>query len=104
MGLAGAAVPRIMVAAYEWLTAGMYGRGLLSAAAGFARAHPSEFVGGWLARGIVGLAFAGGCLLPLLCFAPWLWRRPALLKGSAVIFGVLLALVWLDGDLGLFTP
>jgi 4-amino-4-deoxy-L-arabinose transferase-like glycosyltransferase len=102
--LAGAAVPWIMMAAYEWMTAGMYGRGLLSVAAGFAQSHPSEFVGGWMAREIVGLAFAGGCLLPLLCFAPCLWQWRALLKGSAVIFGALLALVWLGGDLGLFTP
>jgi len=102
--LPGAAVPWIMVAAYEWITAGMYGRGLLSVASGFAQSHASRFVGGWLAREIVGLAFAGGCLLPLLCFAPWLWPWRTLLKGGAVIFGALLALVWLGGDLGLFTP
>jgi len=103
--LAGAALPLIMVTGYELMTAGMYGKGLLSAAADYAQAHRSQLVGGgWMAREIIGLAFAGGSLLPLLFFSPWLWQRRALLEGSAVIFGALLGLVWLGGDLGLFHP
>jgi 4-amino-4-deoxy-L-arabinose transferase-like glycosyltransferase/tetratricopeptide (TPR) repeat protein len=100
--LAGAAVPLIMVAAYEWITAGMYGKGLLSAAASFAQAHHSVFLGGWTAKGIIGLAFAGGTLLPLLFFAPLLWRRQTGLTGGIVIFGALLGFFWLGDDPGLF--
>ena len=39
--LVGMAVPLIMVAAYEWITAGMYGKGLLFAAAGYAQTYRS---------------------------------------------------------------
>ena len=49
--------------------------------------HHVGFSGGWKARGIIGLAFAGGSLLPLLFFAPLLWRRRTLLAGGVVIFG-----------------
>ncbi|MGB8370657.1 MAG: glycosyltransferase family 39 protein [Limisphaerales bacterium] len=100
--LAGAAVPLIMLATYEWITAGMYGKGLLSAAANFAQVYDSEFLGGWTARGIIGLAFAGGSLLPLLFFAPLLWHRQTWLTGGIVIFGILLGFFWLGDDPGLF--
>jgi 4-amino-4-deoxy-L-arabinose transferase-like glycosyltransferase len=86
--LVGLAVPLLMVVGYEWLTAGMYGQGLLSSASYHARTFRA--VSDWMARGIIGLAFAGGGLLPLLFFAPWLWRRWLLLSGAVVIFGVLL--------------
>ncbi len=68
----GLAVPLLMVAGYEWMTARMYGRGLIFAAAHFAQMHRVRFPGGWLAKGIIGLAFAGGSLLPLMFFAPTL--------------------------------
>jgi hypothetical protein len=89
--LLGLAVPLLMVAGYEWMTAEMYGRGLLSAASYHARTF--RVVGDWKARGIIGLAFAGGCLLPLLFFAPWLWRRWVFLAGGFVIFGVWLGML-----------
>lgn len=102
--LAGAAVPLLMVAGYEWITAGMYGRGLLSAATNYAQSHRSLMVGGWMAREIVGLAFAGGSLLPLLFFSPWLWSWRAWWQGGVVILGSLSGLFWLGGDPGLFHP
>jgi tetratricopeptide (TPR) repeat protein len=79
----------------------MYGKGLFSAAVYYARVHPSGFPSGWKARGIIGLAFAGGSLLPLLFFAPWLWRLKTLLAGGSVILGILSGIFWLGGDLGL---
>jgi len=88
--LVGTAVPLIMVAAYETITAGMYGNGLLSVAAGYAQMHRPNVLGDWQARGIISLAFAGGSLLPLLFFAPFLWRRQALLAGGVVVFGLVL--------------
>ncbi|MGA3283832.1 MAG: glycosyltransferase family 39 protein, partial [Verrucomicrobiota bacterium] len=96
----GLAVPLMMVAGYEWMTAEMYGRGLFSLAV--SHTHNSrEFPDGWEARGIIGLAFAGGCLLPLLFFAPFLWRPKTLLTGSIVILGLWLAMFPLWNDLGL---
>jgi hypothetical protein len=97
----GLAVPMLMVAGYEWMTARMYGRGLLFAATHFAQMHRVRFSGGWLAKGIIGLAFAGGSLLPLMFFAPWLWRRRTLLVMGVIIFGALLVVFRLCGDLGL---
>ena len=99
--LLGLAVPLMMVAIYEWMTARMYGRGLLFAAVHVAQAHRVEFPGGWLAKGIIGLAFAGGSLLPLMFFAPWLWRRWTVLAMGVIIFGLLLAVFQLRGSLGL---
>ena len=86
----GLAVPVLMLAGYELITARMYGRGLFFAAVHYAQTSHVGFPGGWKASGIVGLAFAGGSLLPLLFFAPWLWRRRALLAGGIIMLGGLL--------------
>jgi tetratricopeptide (TPR) repeat protein len=100
----GWVMPLILLAVYEWATARMYGKGLFSAAVYYARVHPAGFPGGWKARGIIGLAFAGGSLLPLLFFAPWLWRRRALLAGGVVIFGILPGIFYQGSNLGLIVP
>jgi hypothetical protein len=100
----GLVVPLMMVAGYECLTAKMYGHGLLSAAGHYAQSHQFGFSGGWKAKGIIGLAFAGGSLLPMLFFAPWLWRWRILLTSAILIFGMLLGGFWLYGDLGLIHP
>ncbi|MGA2241292.1 MAG: glycosyltransferase family 39 protein, partial [Verrucomicrobiota bacterium] len=102
--LVGLTVPMLMVAGYEWMTARMYGGGLLFAAVHFAQKYRIGFSGGWLAKGIIGLAFGGGSLLPLLFFAPWLWRRRTLLAMGVIIFGTLLAVFQLCGNLGLILP
>lgn len=97
----GLVVPLIVLAGYEWVTARMYGKGLFSAAVYYARVHPAVFPGGGKARGIIGLAFAGGSLLPLLFYAPWLWRPKTLLAGGGVIFGILLGIFYQGSHLGL---
>jgi len=97
----GLAVPLLMVVGYEWLTAEMYGRGLFSAAGYHARTF--RVLSGWQTRGILGLAFAGGSLLPLLFFAPWLWRRWVLLAGGFAIFGVWLGTLKQWNNLGLWS-
>jgi hypothetical protein len=87
----GLAVPLLMVLGYELITAKMYGTGLFSAALDYIRKNRDGF--GWETRGIIGLAFAGGSLLPVLLFAPWLWRQWTLwLAGSVAIFGALVAM------------
>jgi tetratricopeptide (TPR) repeat protein len=79
----------------------MYGRGLFFAAVHYAQTSHVGFPGGWKAGGIIGLAFAGGSLLPLLFFAPLLWRRSVLLAGGIVIPGALLLTFRLCDNLGL---
>ena len=103
--LLGLAVPVLMLGGYELITARMYGRGLFFAAVHYAQTSHVGFPGGWKASGIIGLAFAGGSLLPLLFFAPLLWRRGALLAGGIVILGALLLIFRLSDNLGLtITP
>ncbi len=97
----GLAVPLLMVLGYEWTTAGIYGTDLLSAASYHARTFRSVFPGGGKARGIIGLAFAGGSLLPLLFFAPLLWRRRACLAGGILMLGGLLTTFRLWNNVGL---
>ncbi len=97
----GLAVPVLMLAGYELMTARMYGRGLFSAAVHYAHTMQIEFPGGWKASVIISLAFAGGSLLPLLFFAPFLWRPKTWLAGGIVILGALLLLFQSDDHLGL---
>jgi len=63
---------------YEWMTAMMYGEGC------YLPLHPLRNASDCVSRRLAGerdrcLAFAGGSLLPLMFFAPWLWRRRTLL-------------------------
>ena len=99
--LLGLTVPVLMLAGYELMTSRMYGRGLFSAAVHYAQITHIGFPGGWKASGIIGLAFAGGSLLPLLFFAPFLWRPKALLAGGVIILGMWLAMFPLWNNLGL---
>ncbi|HUC84669.1 MAG TPA: glycosyltransferase family 39 protein, partial [Candidatus Acidoferrales bacterium] len=102
--LAGLAVPVAMIAGYEWMTGRMYGHGLLSLASYYARADRFGFQGGWQAKGIIGLTFVGGSLLPLLFLAPWLWRFRTWTTSGLLLLGLLLGWFWLRGDPGLMHP
>ena len=82
------AVPAAMIEVYQLVTAKLYGQGLISAAADYAANHHFAMGGGWQAKWIIGLAFAGGCLLPTSFFAPLLWRRRPLVMGSVLAFGL----------------
>lgn len=93
--LIAAAVPVIILALYEWLTARLYGHGLISAAGRYAQSTRFGFPGGATARAMIALAFAGGSLLPVFFLGPWLWRRrtwsiggTAILAGLIVVFAV----------------
>jgi 4-amino-4-deoxy-L-arabinose transferase-like glycosyltransferase/tetratricopeptide (TPR) repeat protein len=88
-GWLGVAVPLMMLAGYEWMTFRMSGEGLFLAAMHYAQTSRS-LSADWKAGDIMGLAFAGGSLLPLLFFAPFLWRRQALLAGGLAVFGLVL--------------
>ena len=86
--LAWLAVPVGVIALYEVVTAQMYGQGLIAAAAGFAAENRIALTGGQLDKTIIGLVYLGGCLLPAMLLAPFLWRRDHLLPGAFVLGGV----------------
>lgn len=94
-------VPALIMACYEGWTDRLYGHGLFSLAGHYARSSRFGYPGGWAARGIISLSFAGGSLLPVLFFTPWLWRWQTWLAGGTVILGGLLAAFWLGGDPGI---
>jgi 4-amino-4-deoxy-L-arabinose transferase-like glycosyltransferase len=68
-------VPLAAMGAFEIATRSLYGVGLLSDAAHYATSFEEVAPQGYSAQLLEGLAFAGGCLLPALFFAPLLWTR-----------------------------
>src|SRR5207253_1643806 len=80
-------VPVVVLAGYQLWTGSLYGHGLLSDAAAYA--GDVRFRGGLLllTKAVVGLSFAGGCLVSVGIFAPWLWSGRALaFAGVAALF------------------
>jgi hypothetical protein len=70
--------PALVLCAYQYWTTGLYGTGLLSSAANYALSFDAMSQKGTstgLVALLAGLSFAGGCALPALTFAPWLWSR-----------------------------
>ncbi len=84
-------IPFVVLGGYEAWTYALYGHGTLwfglqfTAAKGQARRQ--EHFSAAAGHALVGLAFAGGCTLPALTFAPLLWSRKQLFGGGiAAIF------------------
>jgi hypothetical protein len=73
-------LPAAVLAGYQLWTRTLYGRGLLSDAAVYART--TEGAQAW-ARGLVALSFTGGVVLPALFLAPWTVPRRWLLALAA---------------------
>jgi len=78
-------VPLVVLAAYQWGTFELYGRGLLSDAAEYAGTKRADEGEGLLSQTLVGLSFTGACAAPLLFFLPRLvsWRWFAAGAGAA---------------------
>ena len=81
------ALPVVPLAAYQLWTQAKYGRGLLLDAAAYATQWSDGQTRSLLDRGLVGLAFTGGCVLPALALAPILWRRGWLAGGAVAAAG-----------------
>ena len=82
------AVPAAMIGLYQFGTAKLYGHGLISAAADYASRTRLDATGGCLNQIIIGLAYLGGCLLPVLFFACRLWSKNELVFGGGIILAV----------------
>jgi 4-amino-4-deoxy-L-arabinose transferase-like glycosyltransferase len=91
------AIPVLILLGYEIWTRALYGQGLIVEAAGYARSAKSTDSVSWLAHGAVGIAFMGGCTLPELFAAPFVWSRKEILAGAALcgLAGCAVANGWL---------
>jgi len=91
------AVPLVMIKLYQFGTGKLYGQGLISAAADYAVQTRFGAAGGWANKTVIGLAYAGGCLLPVLFFAHQLWtKREQLIVGGLAVAAAVAAL-WATG-------
>lgn len=84
------AIPIGLLALYQHWTRVLYSQGHLSLAFQYGSLHTRAHGFPLSANVLTGLAFAGGCVLPALLFAPLLWTRRWLLAWAAVC-----VLVWL---------
>lgn len=91
--------PAAALVAFDLATRRLYGVGLASGAVHYiSNDHVAK--NGWR-HGLVLPAFTGGCLLPLLCFAPrlWSWKQ---LVGGLVFCGVVVVASPCIGTIGHF--
>jgi len=84
-------IPLLVGIAYELLTRKLYGQGQFLAAASFSSQVRSASQSTVIERTFLGLCFAGGCFLPVLFYAPVMWRARTLLW-MPVVFAVALIL------------
>ena len=68
-------IPVLILAAYQWATQALYGRGLLLDAASYVTVVHEKTGGNFLTKVLTGAAFTGGCLITALLAAPLLWRK-----------------------------
>jgi len=85
-------LPVVILAAYQWATHALYGRGLLLDAASYATDRPPQWWKSFDQKFLIGLAFTGGCLGAVCVFTLWTWRRWALAAGAAVAVTIALTI------------
>ena len=85
-------IPIAILVWYQWETHTLYGRGLLLDAGTYASQFRSQVDSGLIAKGFIGLTFAGGCLASLFFFMPFLWSRRVLLIELVVLGAMILTL------------
>jgi len=89
-------IPIAFLAAYQWATHALYGKGLLSDAGSYAAVVRGDSAMSATVAGLTALAFTGGCLAVATLLAFWLWR-PRVLAGF-LVFGMVAALVLFKGN------
>lgn len=88
-------IPIALLAAYQWATHALYGRGLLAAAGAYAADVRGDAGMARTVAGLTALAFTGGCLAVVPLLALWLWRVRVLV--GFLLFGILAAIVVMWG-------
>jgi len=96
-------IPILVVAAYQqWTWSLDYGH-MFGGAVRFARIYRRNKAASLLGNALVDLSFLGGCVLPGLLLAPFLWTRKRLLLGAAFsgLAGFVISRGWVNlGDGG----
>jgi 4-amino-4-deoxy-L-arabinose transferase-like glycosyltransferase len=77
-------IPVAVLAWYQWITARLYGHGLLIDAASYATEQGGGSDRLSMTRTLVTLAFTGGCVASVAFFSRRLWSGRALLLGLAI--------------------
>jgi len=73
-GLLFLLLPIAIIIGYQFWTKALYGQGLVLDAAQFATTHREKVQVAVLSTGLVSISFLGGCVLPALTLAPFIWR------------------------------
>ena len=90
-------VPVAMIELYQFGTARLYGEGLISIAADCAAKSRFGVAGGWVNKIVIGTAYAGGSLLPVLFFAHRVWAKRELLMVGGLALAAAAAALWATG-------
>lgn len=85
-------IPVATLAAYQWLTYNLYGRGLLSDAFSFAMGYRNPGGSDFLTEAITGLSFTGGSFIIVLFCSFFLWKKRTLVIG--LLLTTLLVLIF----------
>ena len=95
-------IPVAVLAGYQWVTYGLYGRGLLLDAASYATEHRWEENVVLFSKGLMGLTFTGGCIITGLFYIPLLWSRRFVTAGIFLMILFVLALTFAE-EIGEFS-
>jgi 4-amino-4-deoxy-L-arabinose transferase-like glycosyltransferase len=96
-------IPVIILAAYQWATIILYGRGLLLDASSYALNHQAIEGGQLFAKSVTGLFFAGGCYIAVLFYSFFLWTRRTLAAGGFLAILVVLLYLLMQGPNGVYS-
>jgi 4-amino-4-deoxy-L-arabinose transferase-like glycosyltransferase len=83
-------VPILILAAYQWATQALYGRGLLLDAASYSTSAHGPYGGNFLTKVLVGVAFTGGCFITTFLYAPLSWRKRTVAVTALFLFVLML--------------
>lgn len=88
-------IPILALMGYQWATYILYGRGLLSDASSYAMNYTWKGFSNVFSKGLVGLTFAGGCMIVPLFYIPFLWSRRTIASGIVLILFLIGALIFM---------
>jgi hypothetical protein len=78
--------PVLILAAYQWATHVLYGRGLLLDAVSYSTAARAKLSANFLTKFLSGLTFIGGCIITVIFYSPLIWRKWVIAISALSIF------------------